>query len=48
MMSGDRYSYSRSFGKNRLELVRNYGVMAMGCVIVAAVAMSIYKRTRKE
>ena len=47
-LSGDRYSYSRSFGKNRLELVRNYGLYAIGGIAVLAVAMSIIKRTRKE
>ena len=47
-LSGDRYSYSRSFGKNRLELVRNYGVYAIGGIAVLAVAMAIFKRMRKE
>lgn len=47
-LSGDRYSYSRSFGKNRLELVRNYGVYAIGGIVALAVIMAIYKRLRKE
>lgn len=47
-LSGDRYSYSRSFGKNRLELVRNYGVYAICGIAVLAVAASIFKRMRKE
>ena len=47
-LSGDRYSYSRSFGKNRLELVRNYGVYAIGGIAVLAVATTILKWKRKE
>lgn len=47
-LSGDRYSYSRSFGKNRLELVRNYGVYAICGIVALAVIMAIYKRLRKE
>lgn len=46
--SGDRYSYSRSFGKNRLELVRTYGVYFIGGVAAAAVVAYVIKRRRKE
>jgi tetratricopeptide (TPR) repeat protein len=46
--SGDRYSYSRSFGKNRLELVRNYGVYFIGAVALVAVVGYVVKRRRKE
>ena len=47
-LSGDRYSYSRSFGKNRLELVRNYGIYAIGGIAIFAVAASVLKWKRKE
>lgn len=47
-LSGDRYSYSRSFGKNRLELVRNYGITVIGGIAVLAVILTIFKRMRKE
>ena len=47
-LSGDRYSYSRSFGKNRLELVRNYGIYAISGIVILAVAASILKWKRKE
>lgn len=47
-LSGDRYSYSRSFGKNRLELVRNYGIYAIGGIALLAVAASVLKWKRKE
>lgn len=47
-LSGDRYSYSRSFGKNRLELVRNYGIYAIGGIAILAVAASVLKWKRKE
>ena len=47
-LSGDRYSYSRAFGKNRLALIRNYGIYAIGGVAVLAVASSVLKWKRKE
>ncbi len=46
--SGDRYSYSRSFGKNRLELVRSYGVYVIGGIAVLAAGIYLIKRRRKE
>ncbi len=46
--SGDRYSYSRSFGKNRLDLVRTYGVYVIGGIAVLAVGIYVIKRRRKE
>lgn len=46
--SGDRYSYSRSFGKNRLELVRAYGVYAIGAVVVLAVVSTVLKKWKRK
>lgn len=50
--SGDRHSYSRAFGKNRLYIVKAYGayaVMGVAVVAVAAVIISkIAKRRKKD
>ena len=46
--SGDRYSFSRAFGKNRLELVRNYAIYAVGGAAVLAAVIFLLKRRRKE
>ncbi len=42
--SGDRYSYSRAFGKNRLVVVRKYGPYVMALVACLAVGISVRKR----
>jgi len=42
--SGDKYSYSRAFGKNRLVVVRKYGVYAIVLVVCLVLALSVRKR----
>ncbi len=46
--SGDRYSYSRSFGKNRLVLVRQYGPAFVGILIVLIVAFRLIGRLKRR
>lgn len=46
--SGDRYSYSRSFAKNRLVLVRRYGPAAVGVLIVLIVAFRLAGRIKRR
>lgn len=42
--SGDKYSYSRAFGKNRLVVVRKYGPYFIALVVCAAAALSVRRR----
>lgn len=42
--SGDKYSYSRAFGKNRLVVVRKYGPYFIALVICLVLAISLRKR----
>lgn len=42
--SGDKYSYSKAFGKNRLVLVRTYGVYAIVPAVCLAAGISVRKR----
>lgn len=42
--SGDRYSYSKAFGKNRLVVVRKYGPYVIALVIVLVFGISVWKR----
>ena len=42
--SGDRYSYSRAFGKNRLVLVRKYGPYAIALVVCLVFGISVRRR----
>lgn len=49
--SGDKYSYSRSFGKNRLLVIRKYGplaVIALAAVIICVKAAKRIKRRKKR
>ena len=46
--SGDKYSYSKSFGKNRLILVRQYGPYVIGVVAVLAVIAAVKKQVKKR
>lgn len=46
--SGDRYSYSRAFGKNRLVLVRQYGIAVVGIICVLSAAAAVWKRFGKR
>lgn len=46
--SGDRYSYSKSFGKNRLLLIRQYGAWVVAAAIVAAAAIWWIGKRRKR
>ncbi len=42
--SGDKYSYSRAFGKNRLVAVRQYGPYFIALVICLVLVISVRKR----
>ncbi|HBA47432.1 MAG TPA: hypothetical protein DCZ91_06470 [Lachnospiraceae bacterium] len=42
--SGDKYSYSKAFGKNRLVVVRRYGPYAIVLIVCVAAALSVRKR----
>ena len=46
--SGDKYSYSKSFGKNRLILVRKYGSYVIGAIAVLAVFVAVKKQIKKR
>lgn len=46
--SGDRYSYSRSFGKNRLVLVRRYGPVVLAALAAAVFCAACFRRLRKR
>ncbi len=46
--SGDRYSYSRSFGKNRLVIVRKFGPAAIIALIVLVVVLNVVHRVKKR
>lgn len=46
--SGDRYSYSRSFSKNRLVVVRQYGPAVMIVLIVVVLAVNVMGRMKKR
>lgn len=45
--SGDKYSYSKAFGKHRLNLVKVYGVYFLVALIVLAVSTTVVKRILK-
>lgn len=42
--SGDKYSYSRAFGKNRLVAVRNYGPYFIALAVCLALGIGVRKR----
>ena len=42
--SGDKYSYSKAFGKNRLVVVRKYGPYFIAVVVCLVLALSVRKR----
>ncbi len=42
--SGDKYSYSKAFGKNRMAVVRQYGPYVIAPVVCLAAALSVRKR----
>lgn len=42
--SGDKYSYSKAFGKNRLVVVRRYGPYFIAVVVCLVAALSVGKR----
>ncbi len=42
--SGDKYSYSRAFGKNRLVMVRRYGPYFIAVAVCAVLGISVRKR----
>ena len=46
--SGDKYSYSKSFGKNRLLLIRQYGVWTIAAVVAVIVIFAVAKRILKR
>lgn len=49
--SGDKYSYSRSFGKNRLLVIRKYGplaILALVLIVVCLKAVKMVKRRKKR
>lgn len=49
--SGDKYSYSRSFGKNRLLVIRKYGpvaILGLVGIIVCVRAVKAVKRRKKR
>ena len=45
--SGDRYNYSKAFGKNRLYLVRTYGVYGICFLIAVVIIVSVILRINK-
>lgn len=46
--SGDKYSYSKAFGKNRLVVVRNYGPYAIAILICVVLGLSVWKRVMRR
>ena len=46
--SGDRYSYSRSFSKNRLVVVRQFGPAVIVVLIIVVVAVNLAGRLKKR
>lgn len=46
--SGDKYSYSKSFGKNRLLLIRQYGVWVIIALVVVIIGFAVIKRILKR
>ena len=46
--SGDKYSYSKAFGKNRLVAVRNYGPYAIAILICVVLGLSVWKRVMRR
>lgn len=46
--SGDRYSYSKAFGKNRLSIVKTYGAYAVTAFVGVAVVITIMQKVRKR
>ena len=46
--SGDKYSYSRAFGKNRLVVVRKYGPYAFAVLVCLIAAVSVRARMRRK
>jgi len=46
--SGDKYSYSKAFGKNRLVAVRTYGPYAIAVLICVVLAISGWRRIMRR
>ena len=46
--SGDKYSYSKAFGKNRLAVVRRYGPYVIALAVCLAAALSVRKRMARR
>ena len=46
--SGDKYSYSRAFGKKRLVVVRKYGPYALAILVCLIVAVSVRTRIKRR
>lgn len=46
--SGDRYSYSRSFSKNRLVIVRRFGPAVIVALVVVVVLLSVVRRFKRR
>lgn len=46
--SGDKYSYSRAYGKNRLVVVRQYGPYVIGLLVCVVAGISIGKRMKRR
>ncbi len=46
--SGDKYSYSKSFGKNRLLVVRKYGTYVLLAGVILGVFFSVKKQVLKR